>query len=897
MDVTTKRVLAYGFLPGFIPRLRELWTSGFANIAFTMAQVYAGLRLLPTNHPYLQAENFGRFGIRHVIAQAANNLVFSRKNIDQILVFTVLLVGVVLLFAQFGFFIFALIFGSPAMAQNMDNIFMVSSVYNPGPAHDIVFMILDRIFGVSGIFNSCVSDPAVLCLNRYEQPMLDLGPFPTPFHVAMHKMMHFYSLGIFLVSVFIIIYYVTFIVADTATKGIPFGDKINKTWVPVRLVLFFALLIPLSSTNATTGEDEVNKGGLNVAQIITLWTVKSGSNFATNAWGMFNETLTTTYLGYSEDLIAKSKPPQIAELVQFMFLAKTCKLAEEMYNLHGDSGIQAYILPEQAFDGTLATSGPMTLESAAFDDALERSNMGDITVRFGAYDPELYGEYKGAVSPFCGEVKMNITNLIEPASQVTGAYGIQQLYYILLQEMWIDRTMTDYANCMVRLTVNGDQQDPSCLERTDNDFALDRIEAFQQILRDNIPDIVDQAQANGDWNVPESLRRQGWGGAAIWYNRVAQMNGDVANAVLNIPKPRRYPIVLERISEFQSGTAEDINPENIFNPASADGKLMDFENYTDLAIAIPMVSSYKFWVEKGNVNSNFTAPSGNIFIDGINLLLGSSGLFSLQENRDIHPLAKLSVLGKSIMDASIRNIGAGIFGSLVSKLASNTVTSLAGILGGFLDAIGRITITVGFVLYYIIPAMPFVYFLFAITTWVKSIFEAMVAMPLWAMSFLRVDGEGIPGKAGANALFLLLEIFLRPILIVFGLIASIAIFAASINVLNEIFDIVVLNVTGYDMEAPPSAEFTLDLEFIRSPVDKFLYTVIYAIIAYSLAVSCFKLIDAIPNNILRYSGAAGLKTYSELDPNPAQNLISLTTRGGAIVTTRLQGGTLAAVIS
>ena len=54
--------------------------------------------------------------------------------------------------------------------------------------------------------------------------------------------------------------------------------------------------------------------------------------------------------------------------------------------------------------------------------------------------------------------------------------------------------------------------------------------------------------------------------------------------------------------------------------------------------------------------------------------------------------------------------------------------------------------------------MPFIYFFFALAGWIKSIFEAVVAMPLRALAHLRIDGEGLPGPGATNGYFLLLEI-------------------------------------------------------------------------------------------------------------------------------------------
>ena len=83
-NINGKSVLRYMILPGVMPRLREFAQNGFGWLALMIALIYQGVRLLPPTHPYCNPANMGRFGIRHVIAEAANNLVISRRNIDQI---------------------------------------------------------------------------------------------------------------------------------------------------------------------------------------------------------------------------------------------------------------------------------------------------------------------------------------------------------------------------------------------------------------------------------------------------------------------------------------------------------------------------------------------------------------------------------------------------------------------------------------------------------------------------------------------------------------------------------------------------------------------------------------------------------------------------------------------
>ena len=874
-------------MPRFIPRVFDLFSSGFSHIAYLIAVIYQALRLLPYGHPYADPRNRGRYGIRHVIGEAANNLVFSRKNIDQIIIFFTILIGMVLLLAQIALLIVAVVAQQPAFALSANDILSSTSQYNPGPGQDISFIIMDRIFGIENIFRSCVStDPH--CLDMEGYPLPPNPPYPYPFHLALHALLRFYSLGIFAVSVFIILYFVITVVAETAVTGTAFGQRFNETWAPVRLILFFALLVPLNIGGVN--------GGLNGAQIITFWTAKIGSNFATNAWGKFNADLTGTYLGRAEDMIATPTVPEIGPLLQFIFVSKTCKVAEEAAHEHlrdgkdqKPNGVQAYLVG--------AGANVLPFETTSFTAAVNHANKGSITVRFGAYDPDNkdYASFKGNVFPHCGEIKIPVTMLDKPGEAESGSAAIQELYYTLVQRMWNDTEITSRAACIVAnitklLTI------PGCKE-PDKSFALDRITHYQNYLTNSIPPLINQQISNGNWNVNAELQRRGWAGAAIWYNRIARLNGDVTTAIYAIPKPNRYPYLMEEIVQQRKMNNEDIDAKDAFNPRLADGQEIRYPepSASYKTIAPAMHAAFAFWEEGQHGNSQFSDHTGNVFIDTVNLIFGTRGIFDMRRNTDIHPLAQLSALGKGMMEASIRNLFAGLVGEGASKILPDYIGKLALAAGTFLNLVGTATLAMSFALFYVLPFLPFIYFIFAVSGWVKSIFEAIVAMPLWALAHIcRMDGEGLPGPAATNGYFLLLEIFLRPILIVFGLLCSIIIFSSMVDILNNIFDLIVRNVAGFNSAGDYGGSFDSTMAYMRAPLDEFFFTAMYVILCYMMGLSCFKLIDLIPNNILRWAGVS-IATFQENAGDPAGELSSKSYSGVLLLTNQIKGGALAAL--
>jgi hypothetical protein len=295
---------------------------------------------------------------------------------------------------------------------------------------------------------------------------------------------------------------------------------------------------------------------------------------------------------------------------------------------------------------------------------------------------------------------------------------------------------------------------------------------------------------------------------------------------------------------------------------------------------------YLFW--QGAEDQPDLFLTNNPIIDAINIALGTGGLFKMCENTDVHPLAQLSSVGKTMIESSIRSfVSAGIF--TLASVIPNPFSGAAQNFASMFASIATIGLLVGFILFYILPFMPFLYFFFAVGGWVKGIFEAIVAMPLWALAHLRIDSEGIPGEVAIKGYYLIFEIFIRPILIVFGLLASITIFSAMVRVLNDIFYIAITNLSGHEAKdgivcflAPEDniSTTTENIEEVtnqtensqRGPIDEFFFTILYAIVVYMIGTASFKLIDMIPNDILRWFNAE-VPSFNDKTDDPSEGLV------------------------
>lgn len=861
--------------------IRQLFSSGFSNVAFYMAMVYGAVRLLPKGHPYLSGQNLGSFGITHVIIEAGRNVKYSRKNTDQICVYYLLLLGLLLIVAQIGILLFSVFtqaaHAGPAMPTTYEEFFVTQL-----PEQDIAHIMMDRVFGIPDLFNSCVAI-GTPCLEATQPD----GPFPFPYHIALQSMLQFYSVGLLVIAALIFLYYIIVVVVETAQTGTPFGKRFNHVWAPIRMVVALALLIPVAY-------------GLNGAQLITLHVAKWGSAFATNGWNMFVETLvgataTATLLGETDSLVATPNKPKPNNLIQFFTVVATCdalyrRTDPGLYdNNGGGDDMNAYVL--------LTGNQSAPLMSMGWQEAVERSGNGDLVILFGSKDAAKYSAREGNVMPVCGQLTMTTTDIYEP-----GSTRIQELYYEnFIQRPW-NNILTGTAMDMFAPgpLPNGRQQaffaqagqrisekylpysDDTQAQIPTQEAMSSLVDTWNTNIEDYIAEAIQEEIASTDW---AQMLQYGWAGAAIWYNKIAQMNGAMVAAVANIPTVKAWPTTMEYVLEEKRKSNQSIEGDDAFEP-TINNKKVEFTNDIQVRYnhANALSQAFRIWKTGAMAveNQKRMTSSQNALIDVVNIVFGTEGLFNMVDNANIHPLAQVVGMGRQLMDTAIRNLAIGAVSggaAALTQLLGNFALPeiLLQTISSVTFKLGMMTICLGFVLAYVVPFMPFIFFFFQVCGWVKGVFEAMVGLPLWALAHIRIDGDGLPGSAAMNGYYLIFEIFLRPILIIFGLIAGISIFAAQVQVLNDIWYLVITNLTGFDEEAAKIVgtpqNMVQSMAYARGAIDQLFYTVIYVIIVYMMGMASFKLVYLIPNHISDWMGHS-VKNFGELDNDAAEHLIS-----------------------
>lgn len=230
--------------------------------------------------------------------------------------------------------------------------------------------------------------------------------------------------------------------------------------------------------------------------------------------------------------------------------------------------------------------------------------------------------------------------------------------------------------------------------------------------------------------------------------------------------------------------------------------------------------------------------------------------FVYMTNENMNPLAHVIAVGNGLMGVATGILAIGLLLNLKIAGAFSLAMSIAFplILGAYLLAV-------------VLPFALFMHFFFAVVEWIMSVFEAVVGMPLFALSFISVSGEGIGDKA-MNGVMKLFEIMLRPTVIVICAVGAMVIFSAAVHFFNRSYTLFMLNY--FD-----STDGT-----IKNGLVVFGSLFLYVLTVYSIGNSCFKMIPTIANQFGNWMGLPnGFGNVMETNVNQLAGLAAM----GAVV--------------
>lgn len=189
--------------------------------------------------------------------------------------------------------------------------------------------------------------------------------------------------------------------------------------------------------------------------------------------------------------------------------------------------------------------------------------------------------------------------------------------------------------------------------------------------------------------------------------------------------------------------------------------------------------------------------------------------------------------------ATVSNLGdLTIFGN---KLPLDVFEPVWSVVDGLVTMLLTAMLIGGAILAYLVPAIPFIMFLFALLGWVLAVVEAFISMGVWlAAQTMRGEGDGLTTRSTAGGLVMLAGVVLRPPLMILGLVIGYFAFVVIVGLFNEIW--VPQMKTATEDPGAGVSQFVVLLA-------------LYIIIVYGLLRTSMGLIEGLPNGVMDWVGA------------------------------------------
>ena len=522
-------------------------------------------------------------------------------------------------------------------------------------------------------------------------------------------------------------------------------------------------------------------GGMNGAQHAVVGLAHLGGDFANAVWKPFSEEA----LAESRPIVPRPREALWRAAISRTLIAETCAhAANGSAALAGDD---AYVEIDEDRD-----SGTLTLSYDGEGRGMPDGMCG--AIRFAGLDadgaPGIAAEgHRRALTSLMPAIRAQAAGLAAHYVPGTPVYG---------------RPLPDIDTLLARQDLAG---------------------SYARVLDEALRRAASEEHETLARVVAEDAREASWMAAASFFNTIARQAGLFQAAAHNVPAADLPTPSLDEWSPAADaavkGVAAKLARSRSYHP-------MLLSSATAGAGALPVPQA------DGGMVSGLLE-----FIDLDSVVVAGSG----------NPIADLAALGHGLLNAALAAIaalmgaatGSGLLESIpfigkgldVFESAWQVSDALVSTLLGLL-------IVAGAVLAYVLPALPFIRFLFGILGWILNVAVAVLAVTVFAAAHVtREDGNRLTVQATRQGWLFLPALVLRPALMLLGLILGYFVFLAAMGLFNQVW-------LPQLRDAGASGGL--------GPVGFLAMLALYVIVAYGLLNASFKLIDLLPAAVLDWIG-------------------------------------------
>lgn len=571
------------------------------------------------------------------------------------------------------------------------------------------------------------------------------------------------------------------ITIGTAQDGEMLGKKFSSAWLPIRYCLAPALIMPVIN-------------GYCVMQFIVYWLVIQGIGLADKVWEQAVQSNNV-----SQTAAAGIMRPATKQFTYKLFETITCQtLLTKVYTTNKEAG---KYLDGGSYFGITKTVG-LTTTNYSWGDKKALSGFATNT---------------------CGSI--SIKNFSAPATEKSSS----PVNFLFKAEEALARMSdinkehhTQVGNLITKLQPYADKIIAGEIIDIKD---IDNLSAeYEENVRMKAAVLVSKMDTFKDFS--KNASNNGFITAGAWYMPIAFMSDMIQRSVADVPNatgPGNMDTILLR--EEWSAVRETM--QKIL--AKADVMIT---TSTSIGVSAATGGETGWWdtIKDTVTGAGLTKLVDKAFSSGTQFVIGDN------EN----PILAMKRLGNMLF-------GVASTAYIALTALSVTVGNLPGV-GNALAVAVVLFITpilvAGFLLSYIFPLMPFFIWTGAVTAWILLVVEAIIAAPLWAVMHLTPHGDDMTGSGG-NGYRLVLSLLLRPVLMVFGLVAALAITAVMGDVLNKMF-------AGVFILSQTDSGLLIKIfgNYVAAPI-------VYGAMMFTFVKKMFDIITHLPDELLNWIGGGG----------------------------------------
>ncbi|AYQ39020.1 integral membrane protein [Burkholderia aenigmatica] len=573
-------------------------------------------------------------------------------------------------------------------------------------------------------------------------------------------------------------------VSQTAHDGAVFDREKHTMWGPIRIVWGLAALVPTAN-------------GWSLSQLLMLWSA------SVMGIGVANIGVDAAVAAFNDGkgMVLQPVMPSTNALAHKIFEIELCRHGLNASLAMASSG--GGLLPEDSYMQTQATDTGFVLANKSF-------------VCGGAnVDPDLASQPSSTSW---------LSSTIDVA-EVRRAH----LQALSSMEKSLSESARQFVNAVTIRTTSGGSTllDAEIAIQSAAQQYENTVNSMAATKQGNIGELASQLSA--------SIKEGGWWTLGQWYQTFAAANTKLSDAVAG------------KATTFSASISGDPGMMTVYTMAL--NAYQAQQGRATTTHATPLGTQRQD--DGGNILAKLFSSPGQALTEAITNINDGG-----ESRGQINPLIKMKNLGDHL--TGVAEIG--LAGYLTAKGLEKTSESfsIAGLASRVADASGAISfikgaldgagpiimmiiiaaLLLGLGLSTYLPMVPFVIWFGAAVNWLVVVGEGVIAAPLWAITHLGGEGDGFGHKTAHGYIFLL-EMMVRPVLMVIGFFLGGAGIIAGGTLLNEGFGIALAN-----------AQFD-SLTGIGSILA---YCTIYFSMCLNLVHSCFNLIFLVPDKVINWVG-------------------------------------------